>query len=151
MCRSLHLMTFYFRSISRKISAQCDLGDEIDFSELGLEEDNSDLKGTSNRGSNGDHQELGDTAEPGLQRSPGVSNGGGKPGTRRESRNLSQVRHYRRVMVRPAKFADFSKIILGSSLQFACLRTCFYQITPANSAVMFGLFFRNFIQCFVSA
>lgn len=40
-----------------------------------------------------------------------------------------------------AKFADFPQIMFGSSQQFACLGTCFYQITPANSPVMFGRFF----------
>ena len=40
-----------------------------------------------------------------------------------------------------ANSADFPQIMFGSWLQFACLRTCFYQITPANSPVMFGRFF----------
>ena len=76
-----------FRSISRKISAQCDLGDEIDFSELGLDNGGEDEMSDSfnNTSSNGDPE------EEVVTRSPVVSNGGVKPVTRRESRGVSQV------------------------------------------------------------
>ena len=76
----------FFRSISRKISAQCDLGDEIDFSELGLENGDEDTsKSLNNSSSNGDKEDV-------VTRSPGVTNGGVKSVTRRESRGVSQVR-----------------------------------------------------------
>ena len=76
-----------FRSISRKISTQVDLGDEIDFSELGLDNGEDEMSDSfNNTSSNGDPEE-----EEVVTRSPVVSNGGVKPVTRRESRGVSQV------------------------------------------------------------
>ena len=75
-----------FRSISRKISTQVDLGDEIDFSELGLDNGEDEMSDSfNNTSSNGDPE------EEVVTRSPVVSNGGVKPVTRRESRGVSQV------------------------------------------------------------
>ena len=91
-----------FRSISRKISAQCDLGDEIDFSELGLENGDEDKSDGLDK-SNGDKES-------------GVSNGVVKSVTRRESRGVSQVSSWSlsssSSMVM-AKCADFPQIMFG--------------------------------------
>lgn len=81
--RDYDIIIVCFRSISRKISAQCDLGDEIDFSELGLDNGEDEMS-DNNTSSNGDPGEV-------VTRSPVVSNGGVKPVTRRESRGVSQV------------------------------------------------------------
>lgn len=105
-----------FRSISRKISAQCDLGDEIDFSELALEDGDEDKSDSLDKSSsNGDKES-------------GVSNGGVKSVTRRESRGVSQVSSWSlsssSSMVM-AKCADFPQIMFGSWTAICVSRNLF--------------------------